>query len=172
MKMSTKSLFALLLMLGAMLEMKAADVYLLTAQTINDVVGNYEVPSNHKLEPNTSYGSNVYSLKITSMPEKEFWFRIGVSGSSNQMQPKVNGDQLTINEEGTQDPTSYSIESGCDGSSNAWKVSYTAGEFEYLTVNVDITDGSTRRVWIEGKKASAGGSDEPVVRSTTDIEPG
>ncbi|WP_297244609.1 hypothetical protein [uncultured Prevotella sp.] len=170
--MSTKSLFALLLMLGAMLEMKAADVYLLTAQTINDVVGNYEVPSNHKLEPNTSYGSNVYSLKITSMPEKEFWFRIGVSGSSNQMQPKVNGDQLTINEEGTQDPTSYSIESGCDGSSNAWKVSYTAGEFEYLTVNVDITDGSTRRVWIEGKKASAGGSDEPVVRSTTDIEPG
>ena len=172
MKMSTKSLFALLLMLGAMLEMKAADVYLLTAQTINDVVGNYEVPSNHKLEPNTSYGSNVYSLKITSMPEKEFWFRIGVSGSSNQMQPKVNGDQLTINEEGTQDPTSYSIESGCDGSSNAWKVSYTAGEFEYLTVNVDITDGSTRRVWIEGKTASAGGSDEPVVRSTTDIEPG
>ena len=172
MKMSTKSLFALLLMLGAMLEMKAADVYLLTAQTINDVVGNYEVPSNHKLEPNTSYGSNVYSLKITSMPEKEFWFRIGVSGSSNQMQPKVNGDQLTINEEGTQDPTSYSIESGCDGSSNAWKVSYTAGEFEYLTVNVDITDGSTRRVWIEGKKTSAGGSGEPVVWSTTDVEPG
>ena len=88
------------------------------------------------------------------------------------MQPKVNGDQLTINEEGTQDPTSYSIESGCDGSSNAWKVSYTAGEYEYLTVNVDITDGSTRRVWIEGKKTSAGGSGEPVVRTATDVEPG
>ena len=88
------------------------------------------------------------------------------------MQPKVNGDQLTINEEGTQDPTSYSIESGCDGSSNAWKVSYTAGEYEYLTVNVDITEGSTRRVWIEGKKTSAGGSGEPVVWPTTDVEPG
>ena len=103
MKKSTKCLFALLLMLGAMLEMKAADVYLLTAQTINGVVGKYEVPSNHQLAPNTSYGDNVYSLKITSMPETGFWFRIGVSGS-NQMQPKVNGDQLTINEEGTQDP--------------------------------------------------------------------
>lgn len=80
MKKSTKCLFALLLMLGAMLEMKAADVYLLTAQTINGVVGKYEVPSNHKLTPNTSYGSNVYSLKITSMPETGFWFRIGVSG--------------------------------------------------------------------------------------------
>lgn len=172
MKKSTKCLFALLLMLGAMLEMKAADVYLLTAQKINGVVGKYEVPSNHKLAPNTSYGSNVYSLKITSMPETGFWFRIGVSGGGNQMQPKVNGDQLTINEEGTQDPTSYSIESDCYGSSNAWKVSYTAGEYEYLTVNVDITDGSTHRVWIEGKKTSAGGSGEPVVRPATDVEPG
>lgn len=172
MKKSTKCLFALLLMLGAMLEMKAADVYLLTAEKINGVVGNYEVPSNHQLAPNTSYGSNVYSLKITSMPETGFWFRIGVSGGGNQMQPKVNGDQLTINEEGTQDPTSYSIGSDCYGSSNAWKVSYTAGEYEYLTVNVDITDGSTRRVWIEGKKTPAGGSDEPVAQSATDVEPG
>lgn len=172
MKKSTKCLFALLLMLGAMLEMKAADVYLLTAQTINGVVGKYEVPSNHQLAPNTSYGDNVYSLKITSMPETGFCFRIGVSGGGNQMQPKVDGDQLTINEEGTQDPTSYSIESDCYGSSNAWKVSYTAGEYEYLTVNVDITEGSTRRVWIEGKKTSAGGSGEPVVRPATDVEPG
>lgn len=172
MKKSTKCLFALLLMLGAMLEMKAADVYLLTAQTINGIVGNYEVPSNHQLAPNTSYGDNVYSLKITSMPETGFWFRIGVSGGGNQMQPKVDGDQLKINEEGTQNPTSYSIESDCYGSSNAWKVSYTADEYEYLTVNVDITNGSTRRVWIEGKKTSAGGSGEPVVWSTTDVEPG
>lgn len=173
MKKSTKCLFALLLMLGAMLEMKAADVYLLTAETINGFVGNYEVPSNHRLAPNTSYGDNVYSLKITSMPGTEFWFRIGVLGGGKQVQPKVNGDPLTINEEGTQDPTSYSIESDCYGSSNAWKVSYTKGEYEYLTVNVDITEGETvRRVWIEGKKASAGGSGEPVVRTATDLEPG
>ena len=172
MKQSIKSLFALMLMLGAMLEMKAADVYLLTAQTINGVVGNYEVPSNHKLDPNTSYGSNVYSLKITSMPEPGFWFRIGVSGESNQMRPKVNDAPLTINDEGTQNPTSYSIDSDCYGNSNAWKVSYTANEYEYLTVNVDLTDGTTRRVWIEGKKkTSAGGSDEPVAQST-DVEPG
>ena len=145
--------------------MKAADVYLLTAQTINGVVGKYDVPSNHKLE-NTS-GSNVYSLKITSMPEGGFWFRIGVSEWSNQIQPKVNDAQLTINDEGTQNPTSYSIDSGCYGNSNAWKVSYTADQYEYLTVNVDLTEGSTRHVWIEGKKkTSAGGSDESVAQST------
>ena len=158
-----------MLMLGTILEMKAADVYLLTAQKINGIVGNYEVPSKHQLAQNTS-GSNVYSLKITSMPETGFWFRIGVSGESNQMQPKVDGDPLTINEEGSQNPTYYNNIS--NGSGNAWKVSYTAGEYEYLTVNVDITVGSTRRVWIEGKKVSAGGSDEPVVLPTTDIEPG
>lgn len=160
-----------MLMLGTILEMKAADVYLLTAQTINGIVGNYEVPSNHQLAQNTS-GSNVYSLKITSMPETGFWFRLGVSGWSNQMQPTVNDDLLTINEEGTQNPTSYSIESGCYGSSNAWKVSYTANEYEYLTVNVDITEGATRRVWIEGKKTSTGGSGGPVVGPATDVEPG
>ena len=160
-----------MLMLGTILEMKAADVYLLTSQTINGVVGKYAVPSNHKLAQNTP-GSSVYSLKITSMPETGFWFRIGVSGESNQMQPKVNDAPLTINDEGAQDPTSYSIESGCYGSSNAWKVSYTAGEYEYLTVNVDITEGATRRVWIEGKKTSTGGSGGPVVGPATDIEPG
>lgn len=172
MKKSVKSLLTLLLLLGVTLEMKAADVYLLTAQTINGIVGNYEVPSNHKLAPNTSYGSSVYSLKITSMPEGGFWFRIGVSGESNQMRPKVNDAPLTINDEGTQNPTSYSIDSDCYGNSNAWKVSYTAGEYEYLTVNVDIAEDPTRRVWIEGKKkTSAGGSDEPVAQST-DVEPG
>lgn len=172
MKKSVKSLLTLLLLLGVTLEMKAADVYLLTAQTINGTVGKYDVPSNHKLAPNTSYGSNVYSLKITSMPEGGFWFRIGVSEWSNQIQPKVNDAQLTINDEGTQNPTSYSIDSGCYGNSYAWKVSYTANEYEYLTVNVDITDGTTRRVWIEGKKkTSAGGSDESVAQST-DVEPG
>lgn len=159
-----------MLMLGTMLEMKAADVYLLTAQTINGSVGKYEVPSNHQLA-NTP-GSNVYSLKITSMPETGFWFRIGVSGESNQMQPTVNDAPLTINEEGTQNPTSYSIDSDCYGNSNAWKVSYTANEYEYLTVNVDLKEGTTRRVWIEGKKVSAGESGGTVAQSATDVEPG
>ena len=170
MKKSVKSLLTLLLLLGVTLEMKAADVYLLTAQTINGIVGKYEVPSNHQFAQNTP-GSNVYSLKITSMPQAGFWFRIGVSGESYQMRPNVNDAPLTINDEGTQNPTSYSIGSDCYGNSNVWKVSYTAGEYEYLTVNVDITEGSTRRVWIEGKKTSAGGSDEPVAQST-DVEPG
>ena len=49
MKKSVKSLLTLLLLLGVTLEMKAADVYLLTAQTINGIDGEYAVPNNHKL---------------------------------------------------------------------------------------------------------------------------
>ena len=111
-------------------------------------------------------------LKSLPCPKRNSGSVSECQGGGNQIQPKDNGDQLKINEEGTQDPTSYSIESDCYGSSNAWKVSYTAGEYEYLTVNVDITDGLTHRVWIEGKKTSAGGSGEPVVRPATDVEPG
>ena len=54
MKKSMKYLLTLLLLLGVTVEMKAADVYLLTAQTINGIDGKYEVPSNHKFAPNTS----------------------------------------------------------------------------------------------------------------------
>ena len=58
-----------MLMLGTILEMKAADVYLLTAQKINGIVGEYKVPSNHQLAQNTSYGDNVYSLSLIHISE-------------------------------------------------------------------------------------------------------
>lgn len=153
--------------------MKAADVYLLTAETINGTIGKYEVPSNHHLLPNTAYGSNVYSLKITSMPETGFSFRIGVSGWGSQMQPYNNNDPLTINEEGTQNTVSYYISNKCYGSDNAWRISYTSGEYDYLTVNVDITEGeTTRRIWIEGKKKGSAGSNDPVDPSEINAAPG
>lgn len=70
-----------MLMLGTILEMKAADVYLLTAETINGIEGKYEVPSNHQLAQNTS-GSNVYSLKSLPCPKR-------VSGSVSEYQGRV-----------------------------------------------------------------------------------
>lgn len=54
MKKSVKSLLTLLLLLGVTLEMKAADVYLLTAQTTNGVSGKSEMPSNYNPAPNAS----------------------------------------------------------------------------------------------------------------------
>lgn len=54
MKKTVKSLLTLLLLLGVTLEMKAADVYLLTSQTTNGVSGKSEMPSNYNPAPNAS----------------------------------------------------------------------------------------------------------------------
>lgn len=54
MKKSMKCLLTLLLLLGVTVEMKAADAYLPTSQTMNGVSGKSEMPSNYNPAPNAS----------------------------------------------------------------------------------------------------------------------
>lgn len=99
MKKSTKCLFALLLMLGgAMLEMKAADVYLLTTQTINGDVGKYEVPSNHQLTPNTSAGGSGEPVTRPATDVEPGYYLVGNFFSSYNKGGEYNpgGDGTTI----------------------------------------------------------------------------
>lgn len=100
MKKLTKSLFVLILMLGTMLEMKAADVYLLTAQTINGSVGKYEVPSNHKLAPNTlSAGESGGTVAQSATDVEPGYYLVGNFFSPCNKGEDVNpgGDGATIN---------------------------------------------------------------------------
>ena len=126
---------------------QAEEVYLLTAQDINGTTGNYNVPSNHKF---TNSSGTEYTYTITSMPATGFWFRIGVNGWKNNMQPYQNDDSLTIN------GASYKIQDGCYGEKNAWKVSYTENEYKSLTITVDVSEGN-RYVKITGVKNTGGG---------------
>ena len=136
-------IFALLLVPGIM---QADDVYLLTVETINGTTGDYNnPPSNHQF---TNSSGTVYTYTITSMPATGFSFRIGVKDWENNMQPYQNDDPLTI------DGPSYKIQDGCYGEKNAWKVSYTDGEYSSLTITVDIKEGS-RYVKITGVKSGA-----------------
>lgn len=137
-------IFALLLVPGIM---QAEDVYLLTAETINGTTGNYNVLSNHNF---TNSSGTVYTYTITSMPATGFWFRIGVKGWDDNMQPYKNDDPLTI------DGASYTITKDCYGKTKAWKVSYTEGEYKSLTITVDLSEGN-RYVKITGVKSSTGG---------------
>lgn len=146
-------IFALLLVPGIM---QADDVYLLTAETINGTAGNYIVPSNHKF---TNSSGTVYTYTITPMPATGFWFRIGVKGWDKDMQPYTNDYALPINGD------SYKIQTGCYGKDNAWKVSYTEGEYKSLTITVDVSEGN-RYVKITGVKSSTGGG------SSTTCTPG
>lgn len=99
MKKLTKSLFVLILMLGTMLEMKAADVYLLTAQTINGTVGNYEVPSNHQLAQNTlSAGESGGTVAQSATDVAPGYYLVGNFFSKHNVGGDVNpgGDGATI----------------------------------------------------------------------------
>lgn len=99
MKKLTKSLFVLMLMLGTMLEMKAADVYLLTAQTINGSVGNYEVPSNHQLAQNTlSAGESGGTVAQSATDVAPGYYLVGNFFSEHNVGGDVNpgGDGATI----------------------------------------------------------------------------
>ena len=99
MKKLTKSLFVLILMLGTMLEMKAADVYLLTAQTINGSVGKYEVPSNHQLAQNTlSAGESGGTVAQSATDVEPGYYLVGNFFSKHNVGGDVNpgGDGATI----------------------------------------------------------------------------
>lgn len=91
MKQLTKSLFVLMLMLGTMLEMKAADVYLLTAQTINGSVGKYEVPSNHQLAQNTlSAGESGGTVAQSATDVEPGYYLVGNFFSEHNVGGDVN----------------------------------------------------------------------------------
>lgn len=91
MKKLTKSLLVLMLMLGTMLEMKAADVYLLTAETINGSVGKYEVPSNHQLAPNTlSAGESGGTVAQSATDVEPGYYLVGNFFSEHNVGGDVN----------------------------------------------------------------------------------
>lgn len=99
MKKLTKSLLVLMLMLGTMLEMKAADVYLLTAETINGGVGKYEVPSNHQLAQNTlSAGESGGTVAQSATDIAPGYYLVGNFFSEHNVGGDVNpgGDGATI----------------------------------------------------------------------------
>ena len=86
-------------MLGTMLEMKAADVYLLTAETINGSAGKYEVPSNHKLAPNTlSAGESGGTVAQSATDIAPGYYLVGNFFSEHNVGGDVNpgGDGATI----------------------------------------------------------------------------
>lgn len=138
---------------------QADDVYLLTRQNINGITGDYDTPPIERKFAHSS--GTVYTFTITSMPTTGFWFRIGVDGWNNNMQPYNDGDALNINGD------SYTISKDCYGKDKAWKVSYTEGEYKSLTITVDIST-SNRYVKITGVKSSSGGGGS----STTTCAPG
>ena len=146
MRKFTTSLFIALLALLALPEKAwAQEVYLLTAETIKGIAGNYNVPSNHKFE---SAGGTVYTYTFSNTEASgDIYFRIGVSGWGNNMQPANNNDPLTING----DPYSITY-----GTSNAWKLTLDNTKYSSYTITVDISESNR---YVKVTATNSGGSD-------------
>lgn len=91
MKQLTKSLFALMLMLGTMLEMKAADAYLPTTQTMNDVSGKSEMSSNYNPASNASSEESGEPVKSSATTLSPGYYLVGNFFSEHNV-GNVGGD--------------------------------------------------------------------------------
>lgn len=98
MKQLTKSLFVLMLMLGTMLEMKAADAYLPTTQTMNGVSGKSEMPSNYNPALNASSEESGEPVKSSATTLSPGYYLVGNFFSEHNVGGDVNpgGDGATI----------------------------------------------------------------------------
>ena len=85
-------------MLGTMLEMKAADAYLLTTQTMNDVSGKSEMPSNYNPAPNASSEESGEPVKSSATTLSPGYYLVGNFFSEHNVGGDVNpgGDGATI----------------------------------------------------------------------------
>ena len=126
------------------------DVYLLSAEQINGVTGDYT--DNYTAHPMKLESGDTYKIKIESNSSAaDFYFRVRVGGgSSYQLYPSQNGDLLDITEEGSTNKAKTANNSG----SGAWKVSFDKNTYEYITIHVVIRDQT--KVWVDGKKKGSG----------------
>lgn len=135
---------------------KADDgVYLLSAEKINGVKGDYKDTNiDHPMELESG---DTYKIKIESNSADEFYFRVRVGGgSSYQLYPSKDGDPLIITEEGSQ----ISAKTANNSGSGAWNVSFDKNTYEYITIHV-VIKGETK-VWVDGKKKSSGTVTPPI----------
>lgn len=154
-----KRFFTFLMAVWALLSIsqtvKADDVavYLLSAEQINGVKGDYQdTNTDHPMELESD---DTYKIKIESNNSAaEFYFRVRVGGgSSYQLYPSQDRDPLDITEEGSPNKAKTANHSG----SGAWKVSFDKNTYEYITIHV-VVKGETgeTKVWVDGKKGSGG----------------
>lgn len=140
-KFSTSLFIALLALLALPERVWAEEVYLLTAQTIKGTTGNYNVPSNHQF---VSAGGSVYTYTFSNTEASgDIYFRIGVNGWVNNMQPAKKDDPLTINGD------KYTITNDCYGKDKAWKLTLDNTKYSSYTITVDISE-SNRNVQVTG----------------------
>lgn len=136
--------------------MAQQNVFLETEQTINGINNGW----NNNGPKFTHYKGTTWVLKVTSMPDDGFYFRVRVDGWQNPMQPCEEKGKNVLKLDGSfyavyPTPGSSIEEKEFYGTNRAWWVKDYKGVYDYLEIYVNLTeDKPYRGVSVVGKKNS------------------
>lgn len=132
--------------------MAQQNVFLETEQTINGINNGW----NNNGPQFTHYEGTTWMLKVTSMPDDGFYFRVRVEGWDKPMQPCEEDGKNVLQLDGS----FYAVypsgngktEGDFYGTQRAWWVKGYKGVYDYLEIYVNLTEDKPHRgVWVKGK---------------------
>lgn len=152
--------------------MARQNVFLETEQTINGINNGW----NNNGPQFTHYKGTTWVLKVTSMPDDGFHFRVRVDGWDKPMQPceedgknvlQLNGPLYALYPSGN-----GKTEGDFYGAERAWWVKDYKGVYDYLEIYVNLTeDKPNRGVSVVGKKNTVTPPTPPTPPTRSTITP-
>lgn len=152
--------------------MAQKNVYLETEQTINGINNGWK----NNGPQFTHYEGTTWMLKVTSMPDDGFYFRVRVDGWDKPMQPCEEGGKNVLQLDGSF-YTVYPSGSGKQeadfyGAERAWWVKGYKGVYDYLEIYVNLTDTKQYRgVSVVGKNNTVTPPTPPTPPTRSTITP-
>ena len=152
--------------------MAQQNVFLETEQTINGINNSW----GNNGPQFTHYEGTTWVLKVTSMPDDGFYFRVRVDGWDKPMQPceedgknvlQINGPLYALYPSG-----SGKTEADFYGAERAWWVKGYKGVYDYLEIYVNLTEDKPHRgVSVVGKKNTVTPPTPPTPPTRSTITP-
>ena len=148
----------------------AQNVFLETGQTINGISNGW----NNNGPQFTHYEGTTWMLKVTSMPDDGFYFRVRVEGWDKPMQPCEEDGKNVLQLDGS----FYAVypsgngktEADFYGAKRAWWVKGYKGVYDYLEIYVNLTeDKPYRGVSVVGHKNTVTPPTPPTPPTTSTV---
>lgn len=150
----------------------AQNVYLETEQTINGINNGWK----NNGPQFTRYEGTTWVLKVTSMPDDGFYFRVRVEGWDKPMQPCEEDGKNVLQLDGKlyalYPSGNGKTEGDFYGAERAWWVKGYKGVYDYLEIYVNLTDTKQYRgVSVVGKKNTVTPPTPPTPPTRSTITP-
>lgn len=150
----------------------AQNVYLETEQTINGINNGW----NNNGPQFTHYEGTTWMLKVTSMPDDGFYFRVRVDGWDKPMQPCEENGKNVLQLDGKlyalYPSGNGKTEGDFYGAERAWCVKGYKGVYDYLEIYVNLTEDKPHRgVSVVGKNNTVTPPTPPTPPTRSTITP-